>query len=60
MEVNGSGLVIVVDRHEITFTDLPEIKNGDPMTVEGLKVHVLGNGKRFHITKRKIENAQNN
>ena len=60
MEVNGSGLVIVVDGHEITFTDLPEIKNGDPMTVEGLKVHVLGNGKRFHITERKIECTPNN
>lgn len=59
MEVNGSGLVIIVDGHEITFTDLPEIKNGDPMTVEGLKVHV-GNGKRFHITERKIEGAPNN
>lgn len=59
LEVNGSGLVIVVDGHQITFTDLPEIKDGEPMTVEGLKVHVLGNRKRFHIKERRIEGAPN-
>lgn len=59
MEVHGSGLVVIVDGHQITFTDLPEIKDGEPMTVEGLKVHVLGNRKKFHIIERRIEDVSN-
>jgi len=55
MEVCGSGLVIIVDGVEIEYTDLTEIKNGEPITVEGIKVHVLGAGKKFSIRERKLE-----
>ena len=54
MEVCGSGLVIIVDGTEIDYTDLTEIKNGEPITVEGVKVHVLGAGKQFSIGERKL------
>lgn len=54
MEVCGSGLVLIVDGTDIIYTDLAEIKNGQPITVEGLKVHVLGSGKKFDISERRI------
>lgn len=54
MEVCGSGLVIIVDGTESDFTDLTDIKNGDPITVEGIKVNVLGPGKKFHISEQKL------
>lgn len=54
MEVCGSGLVIIVDGTEIEFTDFAYLHNGDPITVEGLRLHVLGNGKKFDISRRKL------
>ena len=54
LEVIGSGLVVIVDGTSINYTDLTDIANGIPITVEGIKMHVLGPGKRFHIIKRKI------
>ncbi len=54
MEVCGSGLVIIVDGSEIDYSDSSEIENGKPITVEGIKVHVLGPGKKFVISERKI------
>lgn len=59
IEVFGSGLVIIVDGKEIGYTDLPEIKDGEPITVEGIKIHVLGPGKRFILSERKLLVADN-
>jgi cyanophycinase len=55
MEVCGSGLVTIVDGHHINYTDLTDIKDGAPITVENIKVHILGHGKKFIITERKIK-----
>lgn len=57
LEVVGSGLLIVVDGTSIEYTDLTDISNGTPITVEGLKMHVLGPGKRFLITDRKVHKS---
>lgn len=54
MEVIGTGLVVVVDGTSINYTNLVEIDNGDPITVEGITMHVLGPGTRFLIQKRKL------
>lgn len=54
LEVVGTGLVVIADGTEIQYTDLTEIDNGDPITVEGIKMHVLGPGKRFSISERKL------
>lgn len=54
MEVCGSGLVIIVDGRSIEYTDLTDIKDGEPITVEGIKLHVLGCGKKFIIPERRI------
>lgn len=54
LEVCGSGLVIIVDGSHITYTDLIEIKNDEPITVEGITLHVLGSDKKFSIVDRKL------
>lgn len=54
LQVIGTGLVVIADGTSIQYTDLTEISNGDPITVEGVKMHVLGPGKRFSITERKL------
>ncbi len=54
LQVVGTGLVVIADGTGIQYTDLTEIENGDPITVEGIKMHVLGPGKRFSIIERKL------
>lgn len=54
LEVTGSGLVVVIDGTEITYSDLADKDKGDIITVEGVKMHMLGPGKRFRIDERKI------
>jgi cyanophycinase len=57
MEVVGSGLVVIADGSKITYTDLTEIENGQPMTVEGIIMHILGPGKKFLIGERRLSGA---
>jgi cyanophycinase len=54
MEVIGSGLVAIVDGITIKYSDLTDITDGCPITIEGLTLHVLSEGKRFDIEKRKL------
>jgi cyanophycinase len=55
IEVIGSGLITLVDGTSITYTNLTEIAHGNHITVEGIKVHFLGIGKRFSITENKLQ-----
>jgi cyanophycinase len=54
VEVIGSGLVAIVDGTSIEYTDLTEIAHGDPITVEGIKMHFLSEGKYFAINKKQV------
>jgi cyanophycinase len=54
MEVVGSGLVVIADGSQIVYTDLTEIENGQPMTIEGICMHILGPGKKFLISERRL------
>jgi len=54
IEVVGSGLMVVVDGINIDYTDLAEIPEHTPITVEGIKVSAIGNGKKFSIPNRTL------
>ncbi|MGV3541115.1 MAG: cyanophycinase [Rufibacter sp.] len=49
VEVVGSGLITVVDGSGITETNIFDIDNGEPFTVKGLKVHLLGDKDEYFI-----------
>lgn len=55
MEVVGSGLVVIVDGTAISYTDLTEIENGQPITVEGIRMHILGPGQKFLLDERRLD-----
>lgn len=55
LEVIGSGLVVIADGTGIAYTDLMDIDNGEPITVEGIKMHVLGPGKKFSLPDKTIK-----
>ncbi|MDF2449551.1 MAG: cyanophycinase [Bacteroidota bacterium] len=54
MEVVGSGLVVIVDGKEIVYSNLAEVDHGTPVTVEGIKLNVLGPGEKFLINERTL------
>lgn len=54
IEVIGTGLVVLVDGTSIKYTDVSEISHGDPITVEGVKLHFLSMGKRFLLDEKII------
>jgi cyanophycinase len=60
-EAIGSGLVIIVDGHQIKHTNIVEAKDGSPISIENLKVHVMAKGNYYKLGERqfysKIENG---
>lgn len=54
MEVIGSGLVMIIDGHEISHTNISNIPSGNPLSVENLKVHFCARGNGYLIKERKF------
>ncbi|MEP0262529.1 cyanophycinase [Dokdonia sp.] len=54
-EVIGSGMVILFDGTKLKHNNQKILKKGTPMSLVNLKTHVLANGDRFNIRKKKIK-----
>jgi cyanophycinase len=54
MEAIGSGLVMIIDGHEISHTNISNIPSGNPLSVENLKVHFCARGNGYLIKERKF------
>ncbi len=54
MQAIGSGLVIIVDGHEIRHSNIADIPEGNPISVENLKVHFCENGNGYLVEERKF------
>ena len=52
--VIGSGMVIVFDGSKITHNNETVLKEGTPMTIANLTIHVLSNGDQYSIKNRKV------
>ncbi|MBA3899676.1 MAG: cyanophycinase [Bacteroidetes bacterium] len=55
LEAIGSGLVIIVDGFEMMHTNITEIREGSPIAIENLIVHVMARGNHYDLSKRKFE-----
>ena len=53
MEAIGSGLVIIIDGHDILHSNIADIPDGNPISVENLKVHFCEKGNGYLINERK-------
>jgi cyanophycinase len=53
-KVIGSGMVILFDGHELSHNNHAILKQGTPMSMTNLKVHILSNGDRFDIATRQV------
>jgi len=54
MEAIGSGLVMIVDGHEILHSNIADIPDGNPISIENLKVHFCEKGNGYVVSERKF------
>lgn len=54
MEAIGSGLVIIIDGHDIRHSNIADIPEGNPVSIENLKVHFCEKGNGYLVRERKF------
>jgi cyanophycinase len=54
MEAIGSGLVIIIDGFDILHCNIADIPDGNPISIENLKVHFCEKGNGFILSERKF------
>jgi cyanophycinase len=54
MEAIGSGLVMIVDGHDILHSNIADIPDGNPISIENLKVHFCEHGNGYLVKERKF------
>ncbi len=54
MEAIGSGLVMIVDGHDIRHSNIADIPDGNPISIENLKVHFCEHGNGYLISERQF------
>jgi cyanophycinase len=56
-EVIGSGIVTVLNGKTISYTNLPEIEDRMPITVEHIIVHILSGGDLYNLVTQTLERS---
>jgi cyanophycinase len=59
MEAIGSGLVIIVDGHDIRHSNIADIPEGTPISVENIKVHFCAKGNGYMVNERSFIESVN-
>jgi cyanophycinase len=54
IETIGSNLVVIADGHEVGYTNVHEISQGKPVSIENMIMHVLAKGNVYDIKTRKF------
>lgn len=54
MEAVGSGLVMIIDGHDIRHNNIADIPEGNPISVENIQVHFCEKGNGFILHERKF------
>lgn len=54
MQAIGSGLVVIIDGHNIKHNNIADIPDGNPISVENLKVHFCEKGNGYLIAERQF------
>lgn len=54
MEAIGSGLVVIIDGYDIRHCNIADIPDGNPISIENLKVHFCEKGNGYLLKERKF------
>ena len=52
LETIGSGQVMIFDGHDITYSDFADVEEGQPFSIEGMKVHIISKGHSYSVKQR--------
>jgi len=52
LEVVGSGGITVIDPTELSYSSMDRARRGEPVSLIGVKLHILVSGGRFNISSR--------
>lgn len=53
MEAIGSGMILIIDGHNIKTSNIADIADNKPISVENMIVHFLANGNKYFLKERK-------
>ena len=53
-EVIGSGCVVMIDGHKIVHSNIADIPEGSPISLENLVVHMMVDGDTYNLNQRKF------
>ncbi|MBK7763058.1 MAG: cyanophycinase [Bacteroidetes bacterium] len=59
MEAIGSGMIIIIDGHNIGYTNIADIADNNPISIENLRVHFLAKGNKYQLSERKYLGIEN-
>jgi cyanophycinase len=54
MEAIGSGMVVIIDGHDIRHSNIADIPEGNPISVENIRVHFCAKGNGYLLQERKF------
>lgn len=54
MEAIGSGCVVIIDGYDIRYSNIADIPDGNPFSIDNLKVHICEKGNGFLIKERQF------
>lgn len=57
IQIVGSGAITVIDPSDIEYSSMAEAKEGKPVSLIGVKLHILLAGDRYHLSTHKAEPA---
>lgn len=57
MEAIGSGMVMIIDGHDIRHSNIADIPEGNPISVEKIIVHLCAKGNGYALKERKFIEA---
>ena len=52
LETIGSGLVLLFEGHNIKYTNIADVPDGAPISIENLTVHILSKGFKYSLRNR--------
>ena len=58
MQAIGSGMVVIVDGHDIRHSNIADLPEGNPFSIENLKVHFMASGDCYDVNERKFSAAK--
>jgi cyanophycinase len=47
-------LILIFDGHNIKHSNIADVEEGTPLSIENMIVHVMAKGNHYHIRQRKF------